>query len=804
MTGEYKAELEVVGENFATDPDDLEAIRAYRDKEMSAGHWSGPLPNNELLPGMRMSPMFVVWQKEKPRIITDHKSSGLNDGIPKAEGHVRYDDMHDFGQGLHDARVANPGRNIVLFKSDVQGAFLNLPAHPLWQPHQVVKVDDSLHIVRRLVFGNRASPRCWCAVSGLLCWIAVRKLGIVGLFVYMDDFFGWDFHDNLIFYCGKRCPRRQVLLLILWEFVDCPSEDKKQEHGVTLKIIGFYVDASLGSISLSPESITDLIAKINAFISIPNRQHPLREWQKLAGHLNWMLNVLPWARPALTELYRKIKGKDHPNARVFLNREVVQELTWLSSIVCNCIGVRFVDSLNWPDRDADMVMWTDASLYTGLSFVYSNFGFAYRLKECPSTEKIDIFFLELVAILSAVHYAASLPHPPRRLLIWSDSFDSVLVLASLACSESIHNGVVLAIAQIILTSGIDLRAHHIAGKKNGALAGALEGMLLSALGGPSAPRKARPWMDLADLDQRARHLQATLLAQEIISRSVDPTISLLTLLPKHFPATLLIRRNSSHPVPNTSQGARHFLKDLYPEWDEVRGDPVVQATIRGSRKARADPVHRKLPLRPSHLDAFLQLALCSGSYDDFLFAVLLSCCFYGCHRSGELVIKNDKSLFDWRKIIKRASLIFANNRAQYHLPYHKGDPFYRGTDILFTAQESANPVSLLREYATRRDALHGARAALFLREDGTIPTRSWFDKKFFALLSREYGGHSPRAGAATYYASLGLSESVIQAIGRWSSSAWKIYIRDNPTIRAEQQLAALDDDSTILIFTVQL
>ncbi|KAJ7731733.1 hypothetical protein B0H16DRAFT_1329111, partial [Mycena metata] len=98
--GEYKDELQVKGENFATDPADLAAIRAYRDKEISVAHWSGPLPDTELLPGMRKSPMFVVWQKEKPRVITDHKSSGLNDGIPKAEGHVRYDDMHDFGQAL--------------------------------------------------------------------------------------------------------------------------------------------------------------------------------------------------------------------------------------------------------------------------------------------------------------------------------------------------------------------------------------------------------------------------------------------------------------------------------------------------------------------------------------------------------------------------------------------------------------------------------------------------------------------------------------------------------------------------------
>ena len=410
--------------------------------------------------------MFVVWQKEKPRVITDHKSSGLNDGIPKAEGHVRYDDMHDFGQALHKARVANPTRQIVLFKSDVQGAFLNLPAHPLWQLHQVVEVDGVLHIVRRLVFGNRASPRCWCAVSGLLCWIAVRKLGIIGLFVYMDDFFGWDFLDNLIFYQGKRRPRRQVLLLIMWEFVGCPSEDRKQEHGVTLKIIGFWLDATLGSISLSPESIADIIAKVTIFISCPDRQLPLRDWQKLAGLLNSALNVLPWARPALTELYRKMKGKAHANAKVFLNREVIDDLTWLSSAVRDCIGVRFVDAMMWNDSDADMVMWTDASLRIGLSFVYSNLGFVYQLKECPSTIKIDIFFLELVAILCAVHHAASLPNPPRRLLIWSDSFDSVSVLASLAARESIHNGVVLAIARIILTSGIDLRVHHIAGKKN--------------------------------------------------------------------------------------------------------------------------------------------------------------------------------------------------------------------------------------------------------------------------------------------------------------------------------------------------
>ena len=215
----------------------------------------------------------------------------------------------------------------------------------------------------------------------------------------------------------------------------------------------------------------------------------------------------------------------------------------------------------------------------------------------------------------------------------------------------------------------------------------------------------------------------------------------------------------------------------------------MQATIRGSKKVRADPVHRKQPIRTDHLQAFVDSAQRSRSYDDLLFATLMSCCFYACHRSGELILKGKKNV-DWRKIIKRASLHFSRGYAGYRLPYHKTDPFFRGTDILFSSQDVADPVALLQEYVRARDSIHGARRALFLREDGSHPTRAWFDSKLFSFVDRSFGGHSPRAGGATFYAALGLSESIIMALGRWSSVAWKIYIRDNPCVRAALQLAA--------------
>jgi hypothetical protein len=95
---------------------------------------------------------------------------------------------------------------------------------------------------------------------------------------------------------------------------------------------------------------------------------------------------------------------------------------------------------------------------------------------------------------------------------------------------------------------------------------------------------------------------------------------------------------------------------------------------------------------------------------------------------------------------------------------------------MFLEQDVACPVRLLKVFVARRDTVHGAKAALFIREDGALPSRSWFDAKFHRVADHSFGGHSARAGGATFYAALGLSEDVIQALGRWSSQAWKIYI----------------------------
>ena len=152
-------------------------------------------------------------------------------------------------------------------------------------------------------------------------------------------------------------------------------------------------------------------------------------------------------------------------SRVYINCEATIDLTWLRNVIPQSIGVRFVDSLHWSDDNADMVVWTNASLI-GLGCYYASNALVYQLRPSPPEIKINIFFLELIAILSAIFLVASLPNPPRHILIFSDSLDSIGVLNSLSASKALHTGPLLAIAEIILYSGLDLRVRHIPGVEN--------------------------------------------------------------------------------------------------------------------------------------------------------------------------------------------------------------------------------------------------------------------------------------------------------------------------------------------------
>ena len=157
--------------------------------------------------------------------------------------------------------------------------------------------------------------------------------------------------------------------------------------------------------------------------------------------------------------------------------------------------------------------------------------------------------------------------------------------------------------------------------------------------------------------------------------------------------------------------------------------------------------------------------------------------FFSLMRLGEMTFPDDKVIQDWRKISRRRTVTLQDDNYSFQLPFHKADRFFTGNTILVTRSESViDPVLHFKAYLSSRDSLMPFHSALWLRVNGSIPTRSFFIRRLRIFFDKGIGGQSMRAGGATFLAEKGVPPSLIQARGRWSSDAFLIYIRKNPAL----------------------
>ena len=112
----------------------LEFFRKECQKKIDARRYLTSFPS--LLPGMACMPMYVVKRKGKMCLITDQTcisdpSKGLNSLVDKEDRTVRLCNLQQFGYTLRELKAQSNGREIVIFKCDVKGAYRLIPMHPL-------------------------------------------------------------------------------------------------------------------------------------------------------------------------------------------------------------------------------------------------------------------------------------------------------------------------------------------------------------------------------------------------------------------------------------------------------------------------------------------------------------------------------------------------------------------------------------------------------------------------------------------------------------------------------------------------
>ncbi|KZV98361.1 hypothetical protein EXIGLDRAFT_669524 [Exidia glandulosa HHB12029] len=328
--------------------DKLDFFEETCREEVEAGRWSedfGP----DLLPGMYSSPIFAVPKPHtsKFRMVVDHSSGthSLNSFISRDGVATKLDSVRDLGHFLRIVR-SNSGLKLRLVKSDGSKAYRRAPVHPLWQIKQIISVNGSRRVDRCCNFGTKSAGDIWFAIISLVLWGAQFVHGIDALLCY-------------------------AALLHLWDWVGIPHSDDKQVSGVPLVVIGFEVDPNLMTITMSDDSRSDLVAKLEEFTSQrgphDDGKRKLVEWQRFLGHANWALNAYPLLRPGLASSYDKIRGKSGSSWPIVLNTRVIRDLQWFARTLRSASGVQLLEANHWEPQDADITIYCDASL-SGLGF----------------------------------------------------------------------------------------------------------------------------------------------------------------------------------------------------------------------------------------------------------------------------------------------------------------------------------------------------------------------------------------------------------------------------------------------------
>ena len=219
-------------------------------------------------------------------------------------------------------------------------------------------------------------------------------------------------------------------------------------------------------VSMDEEDCNRLIQHVVSFIATaPGGTHcTLWEFQQLAGWINWLFNVFPLLKPALSNIYAKIGGKFKSHAQIFVSRVVVCDLDWFILHINHSDGVYLFKDVDWSEQEADIVTYCDACL-SGLGFFFSHSkeGFQCVVPQCPP--KDTIFYFEALAVVSVVDTITKLPSIPSHLLVFSNNTNTVNIFHSL-WSLPPYNDLLKFTISLLLKHNISLWVMHFSGVDN--------------------------------------------------------------------------------------------------------------------------------------------------------------------------------------------------------------------------------------------------------------------------------------------------------------------------------------------------
>ena len=259
----------------------------------------------------------------------------------------------------------------------------------------------------------------------------------------------------------------------------------------------------------------------------------------------------------------------------------------------------------------------------------------------------------------------------------------------------------------------------------------------------------------------------------------------------YFASYLACQHLSPQTIKTYLAGIRHTQITLgLPEPRQFSSLPrlrLVQSGIQRSYSQHSPaPSLIRLPIIPAILrQIHQQWARRASEYDIVMLWAAAVVCFFGFFRSGEITVPS-VSAYDESVHLSWGDIAIDNPQSptimiRVKLKKSKTDQLGKGADIMIGRTDCVLcPVTAVLSYMMLRGSSQGP---FFRCNDGQPLTKAKFIHHVREALQTarlpysSFAGHSFRIGAATTAARVGVEDSTIRMLGRWSSGAFLSYIR---------------------------
>ena len=239
-------------------------------------------------------------------------------------------------------------------------------------------------------------------------------------------------------------------------------------------------------------------------------------------------------------------------------------------------------------------------------------------------------------------------------------------------------------------------------------------------------------------------------------------------------------RQLSHKTLTVYLAGLKYFSQIHGYQLEVGSMHILYHVMRGIRRTQGNTLTRakRSPITVHHLHILLSyLNICYPNSDGKMLWCSFTMAFFGLLRSSEYTSPTSTTVTNTTLLVQDVSISIDGSRMFINLRGSKTDPFRQGTVIrLCKIQSALCPVHAASQFRK----LHPTQQGPFLQfQNGSFLTRDRIASILQSAFPREnnINTHSFRIGGASAAASMGVQDTVIQILGRWSSDCFRQYIR---------------------------